>query len=137
MSIAVVVAAWLTDIRCDGPLPAALVGTLLALAQMIVRPALIAASVLAIRKVSLPLIAVFFLATNVFIFWTVGIIVPGFKVAKFSSALGGSLITGIAGFFIHTSLKTRLASRNPLVPPVEPEAPAQDAMKQAKGRVIR
>ena len=137
MSAAVVLAVWLTDIRCSGLLPAALVGTLLALAQMVVRPALIAASVLAIRKVSLPLIAVFFLATNVFIFWTVGLIVPGFEVAKFSSALGGSLITGIAGFIIHTSLKARLALRTPLVPPVTPEEPSSDGMKQAKGRVIR
>ena len=137
MSAAVIVAAWLTDIRCSGPLPAAIVGTLLALAQVIIRPSLLAASVLAIRKVSLPFIAVFFFGTNVFIFWTVGLIVPGFEVAKFSSALGGSLITGIAGFVIHTSLRTRLAVRTPLVPPTTPKAPAADGMKQAKGREIR
>lgn len=137
MSIAVSLAAWLTDIRCSGPLPAVAVGTLLALAQVLIRPALIASSVLAIRKVSLPMIAIFYFATNVFIFWTVGLIVPGFTVAKLSSALGGSIVTGIAGFVIHTSLRTRLALRTPLVSPIEPEQPTSDGMKQAKGRVIR
>lgn len=144
MSGAVVFAAWLTDIRCAGPLPAVFVGMLLSLSQVVIRPALIAMSVLAIRRVSLPGIAVFFFATNVLIFWTVGTLVPGFHVAKFSSALGGSVIASIAGFFIHSSLKARFGIRPPLsgfggmtVP--EPEQPetAPDGMKQAKGRVIK
>ncbi len=143
MSAAVAVAAWLTDIRCDGPLPALAVGTLLALTQVIVRPALIAGSLIAIRRVSLPLLMLLFFGTNVFIFWTVGFIVPGFHVAKLSSALGGSLITGIVGFFIHTSLRVRLRGGlpssfpgEPGTLPVEPER-SEDGMKQVKGREIR
>lgn len=144
MSGAVAVAAWLTDIRCSGPLPAVFVGLLLALSQVLVRPALIAISVLAIRRASLPVLLLFFFAMNVLIFWTVGRIVQGFSVAKFSSALGGSVISSIAGFFFHSSLKSHFGIRSPLsgfgTPSApEPEEPerAQDGMKQAKGRVIK
>ena len=137
MSTAVAIAAWFTDIRCTGLLPALVVGMLLAGAQLIVRPVLIAASVIAIRMASPPVIVMAFFATNVLIFWTVGSIVPGFYVAKFSSALGGSVITSIAGFFFHTSLKAKLASRAlpQDEPPVVEHQPG--GMKQAKGRVIR
>lgn len=135
MSAAVSFAAWLTDIRTSGPIPIILVGLLLATAQIIVRPALIAASMLAIRRVSLPMLAVFFFAANVFIFWTVGGIVPGFHVEKFSSALGGSIITSIAGFFFHGSLRRKFGIRSGLrsEPIVEPQ---RDGMKQAKAREI-
>lgn len=147
MSGAVAIAAWLTDIRCAGPLPAVFVGLLLALSQVVIRPALIAISVLAIRRASLPAIAVFFFAMNVLIFWTVGNIVPGFHVEKFTSALGGSVISSIAGLFIHSSLKAHFGIRPPLsgfggmtVPETEDAEEAErapDGMKQAKGRVIK
>ena len=135
MSAAVSVAAWLTDIRTSGAIPIILVGMLLAAAQIIVRPALIAGSMLAIRRVSLPMLAVFFFAANVFIFWTVGTIVPGFHVDKFSSALGGSIISSIAGFFFHGSLRRKFAIRSGLRSEAIIE-PSRDGIKQAKVREI-
>jgi putative membrane protein len=145
MSGAVAVAAWLTDIRCSGPLPALIVGMLLALSQVLIRPALIALSLVAIRRASLPVLVLFFFAVNVLIFWTVGTIVPGFDVEKFSSALGGSVISSIVGFFIHSSLKSHFGVSSPFagvgtmpVPDAESlESSAPDGMKQAKGRVIK
>lgn len=141
MSAGVTVAVWLTDIRCSGLLPVVAVGTLLAVAQVIVRPALLVTSVLAIRRVPLPLLVLFYLAANVFIFKTIGFIVPGFHVAKYSTALGGSIITGIAGFLFHASLKTKFGApsagptRNAAVG--DESEQTNDGMKQAKVREIR
>lgn len=134
MSAAVAIAAWFTDIRCSGLVPALVVGMLLAGAQLIIRPALIAASVLAIRIASPPAIVVVFFATNVLIFWTIGMLVPGFTVAKFSSAVGGSIITSIAGFVIHSWLRLNDSGSTP-PDRIAPTGP--DGMKQAKGREIR
>ena len=134
MSTAVAIAAWFTDIRCTGLLPALVVGMLLAGAQLIVRPVLIAASVIAIRMASPPVIVMAFFATNVLIFWTVGLIVPGFTVVKLSSAVGGSIITSIAGFVIHSWLRL---SAGGLTPPDSSTPVEPGGMKQAKGREIR
>ena len=141
MSAGVTVAVWLTDIRCSGLLPVVAVGTLLAVAQVIVRPALIVTSVLAIRRVPLPMLVLLYLAANVFIFKTIGFIVPGFHVAKYSTALGGSIITGITGFLFHSSLKTKFgvtsARRESDAAVGDESEQASDGMKQAKVREIR
>lgn len=134
-------AVWLTDIRCSGLLPIVAVGALLAVAQVIVRPALLVTSVLAIRRVPLPLLVLLYLAANVFIFKTIGFIVPGFDVAKYSTALGGSIITGIAGFLFHSSLKTKFgvsaSKREPDAAVGDESEQTSDGMKQAKVREIR
>jgi uncharacterized membrane protein YvlD (DUF360 family) len=141
MSCAVAIAAWLTDIRCSGALPIFAVGVMLAVVQVIVRPAMIAVSVLAVRRASLPALLLTYFIANVFIFWTIGFLVPGFYVAKFSTALGGSLISSVAGFFIHSSMRARMGGAKSVggfstMMNEEIERPS-DGLKQAKGRVIR
>lgn len=141
MSAAVAIAAWLTDIRCSGLLPLIAVGALLAISQMVIRPVLIAGSLLAIRRTALPLLAFAYFAANVGIFWSVGFIVPGFYVPKLATAIAGAIITGIFGFIFHSSLRVRLnvqaSEFRPPIPEQEPETRDADGMKQAKGRVIR
>lgn len=141
MSAAAAIAAWLTDIRCSGFLPLVAVGSLLALSQMVIRPVLIAGSLLAIRRTTLPLLAFAYFAANVGVFWSVGFLVPGFYVPRLATAVGGAVITGIFGFIFHSSLRVRLnvqaSSLRPSVPSEEQETRDADGMKQVKGRVIR
>ena len=141
MTAATGIAVWLTSIRCSGLLPLVAVGTLLALSQMVIRPVLIAGSLLAIRRTTLPLLAFAYFAANVGIFWSVGSIVPGFDVPKLTTAISGAIITGIFGFVFHSSLRVRLnvqtSAFRPPIPEKEPDTRDADGLKQAKGRVIR
>ena len=127
-TIAVAVAAQVTDIRADGWLPLVIAALLFGIVNAIIRPVL--------PLLSLPFILVtlgfFILVVNALMLWFVGELVPGFHVPGFWTAFFGSIIISIVNWALSAVFKGSDGQYHMMKHPSD----MQGEMKRVEGRVV-
>ena len=127
-TIAVAVAAQVTDIRADGWLPLVIAALLLGIMNAVIRPVLL--------LLSLPFILVtlgfLILVVNALMLLLVGKLVPGFHVEGFWTAFFGALIISIVNWALSAVFKGNDGQYHVMTHHSE----VRTGMKRVEGRVI-